>query len=128
MGLGASLITVSPNTTIKSSDANTNWQNLNNAETFTGDVIIQTTLNINGGAYINFPGTGSLSNLNYFSGSGSGTFNHGMGTAPNAIAFGYAGNFGGAPSQAIFYYNMNSTNVVVNAQSGFSWLAMAYHA
>jgi hypothetical protein len=33
MGLGAALVTVSPNTTIKSSDANSNWQALNNAAT-----------------------------------------------------------------------------------------------
>lgn len=37
-GLGASLVTFSPNTLIKSSDVNNNFAHLNNANTFTGTV------------------------------------------------------------------------------------------
>ena len=126
MGFGVSLITVSPNTTIKSSDANTNWQNLNNATYFTGDMTLQTTLTVSQGASISFVSGGRLSAMNYFSGSGAGTFNHGLGAVPNSIQITYAGNFGGPPTNDPYYYNANATNAYIVGQGGYSWIAIAY--
>jgi hypothetical protein len=180
MGLGVSLITFSPNTVISSASVNTNFQNLNNASTFVGNVtgncsgsagsvaaanIGAGTLpsgvtvpagNISGSvpsatnasnlvngsgnaeAYINntnnylyvqgidFPVAETLGAISHFGGTGSGTFNHGLGKTPPNILVTYAGNFGSPPSQAIAWYNLTSTSVSIAAQSGYSWSAFCY--
>lgn len=126
MGLNVSLITVSPNTTIKSSDANTNWQNLNNATTFTGNVNVQSQLTMMQTSFMILSSGGQLAGLNYFSGSGSGTFNHGLSATPHSFSMTYAGNFGAAPTQALYWFNQNASTVQIVGQSGYSWIGLTY--
>lgn len=128
MSFGVSLITVSPNTTIHATDANTNWEDLNNATVFTGKVICNSGygVTLQFGSSITFPSSGALADINYFGGSGSGVFTHGLNATPHTVAVGYAGNFGGPPTQHAYYYNLLPSTVQVVAQSGYSWLAIAY--
>lgn len=65
--------------------------------------------------------TGSMSRVYGTSGTGSVTVNHNVGTYPNFCLFDYAGNFGTAPSQPIYWYNINGNQVQVKAQSSYAW-------
>lgn len=59
-GLGATIISFSPNTIIRSADVNTNFSNLNNASSFVGGGTFSGTLSADGGL-ITSNGSGSLS-------------------------------------------------------------------
>lgn len=69
--------------------------------------------------------TGTLTRVSFFSGSGGGTFNHGLGVTPNIILLVYAGNFGSPPGQPLYYYGENTTQVTVSASSSYAWKALA---
>ena len=139
MGLGVSLISFSPNTTIKSADVNTNFTNLNNGSNFNGTVsgTFNGQLAADGGQ-INSDGsgdltlkklimtTGSIARIAQFSGSGSGLFNHNLGATPDMCLIGYAGNFGISTLQPITWWTPNSTQVNVNSTGTFSWVGMAF--
>jgi hypothetical protein len=106
---------------------------LNNIESFldqfAGSLVTDSHLSVDGNGKltvlkIQLP-TGSLTRIAQFSGTGGGTFSHGLGATPNIVFVQYAGNFGTAPSQATAYYNTTSTQVTIAAQSGYSWQALA---
>lgn len=69
--------------------------------------------------------TGSVKRIQTFSGSGTQSISHGWAEAPDAVIPYYAGSFGSPPSTAISLTGSNSSIFTVNAQSGYSWVAIA---
>lgn len=184
MGFGVSLVTFSPNSTIRSADVNSNFNNLNNATDFQGnwdtatsgvalyasDEVVDSNNTINikpspacpqrtvtlasrsgdgvmhSGLYVTAGATGggdvvilqtlrllstlslvagSISRQSSFTGTGSGTFNHGLGTTPSIAIVQYAGNF--TPGSPTSYYNQTTTQVTINAASGLGWTCWCFH-
>lgn len=184
MGFGVSLITFSPNSTIKSADVNSNFANLNNATDFQGnwdtgtsgvalwvsDEVVDSNNTIHikpitaspqrtvtlgsrsgdgafhGGLYITAGASsggdtvilqnlvlrgnvtfasGAISRQSSFTGTGTGTFNHGLGTGPSIAIVQYAGNF--TPGSPTSYYNATSTQVTINAAAGLGWTCWCFH-
>jgi hypothetical protein len=72
--------------------------------------------------------SGTLSRVSFFTGTGSGTFSHGLGATPTAVFINYSGNFGTAPTQDPAWFNANASTVQIAAQSGYFWQAMAVHS
>jgi hypothetical protein len=72
--------------------------------------------------------------ISKFGGTGTGsaqTVNHnlhdsnGASINPDVVIVQYAGNFGGAPTMIISYWNTTSTQVTILAQNSLSWNAIA---
>lgn len=112
MGLGVSLITFSPNTIIRSADVNSNFSGLNNTTSFSGTITSTTGSTLRG--------------ISYFSGTGSGLFNHGQTAGPTAFGIQYAGNFGTQPTAQIVWFGVTSSQVNIVAQATYFWQAAAF--
>jgi hypothetical protein len=65
--------------------------------------------------------TGSISRVYPASGTGNASVTHNVGTYPNFCLFAYAGNFGSAPTQPIYWYNNSVDQIEVKAQSAYAW-------
>lgn len=72
--------------------------------------------------------TGTIKRIARFSSTGTGaaqTLNHGLGETPDIVLFNYAGNFGSPPTHPVYYWNENSTQVNVKADSGYFYYGLA---
>lgn len=82
------------------------------------------------GAIVQFL-AGTISRVSFFSGSGNATVNHNLGATPTFCIIQYAGSgspFGSPPTHPAYYYNPTVSQVTVVADSGYSWLGMAFHS
>jgi hypothetical protein len=141
MGLGASLVTFSPGTLIKSADMNSNFSNLNNISSMTGTAtyatnavnLVQPSQTV--GASVNSSGQVTFgaaaphdSSGNHYapasasSGSGSGTYNHNYVGTPNFI-----GPMVNSTNNAegLGVDSVGSTTWHLNMPTFYSWLAEA---
>lgn len=109
VGLGATLTTFIPNTVINSAQVNSNFQALNNAGSPTFNKV---TLAV-----------GAVTRVSKFTGSGSGTFAHGLGKIPDVVLMNSTSS---GNTQSFEYHSADATNVIMTA-SGASqtWIAFA---
>lgn len=134
MGLGVSLISFSSGTTIFSESVNSNFTNLNAATniTITGSDAGVTcsggagALTCQANAVVLFGNGGGIGGIATFSGSASGTFNHGLTATPHYIGVDYAGNFGTPPTTVQYTKNLTATTVDIVAQAAYSWQGIAF--
>lgn len=69
---------------------------------------------------------GSFTAISLFSGTGpQNNVNHGLGSMPNLVLLQYAGNFGGPPSDPLYWWGATNTVVNVHASVGFFWYGLA---
>ncbi len=82
---------------------------------------VQQAIQINSDGSIQLHAGGAFSALSIFSGTGSGTFNHGLGTTPRVVLpMEHA-----AGSQTMGYDSENGTSVHITAGAGAAWVALA---
>jgi hypothetical protein len=67
--------------------------------------------------------TGSISRVSKFTGTGSGTFNHGLGTTPDIILCNPCS--AGSSSQTIGFAGLTSSQCTVTTGAGLAWQALA---
>jgi hypothetical protein len=143
MGFGASLITFSPGTLMKSADVDSNFTNLNNANSLSGSVSSASFaghLQTNGGSTGISASSGGQATFNSHvpqdssgnfyqtyaetSGSGSGTYNHNYNGTPS-IVLPVVDSFGNAEGLGID--SIGSTTWHLNMPTFYSWHAVATH-
>lgn len=131
MGFGLTLVSFSASTTVRSTDMNSNFNAFNNASSFTGQVIsnggLSGSVTVGAGSNLTFSvGSTTMSGISQFSGTGGGTFNHGLSVTPGFFGICYSGTFGTGPTTILYWFNATSSQVTIHAQASYSWLGMAY--